>query len=181
MQKNAIGIVASMNCHESYRNVNWDGLLSRAEHSLHIVVYFWDKWVRQHEKQLTKFLQKPNAKIHFFFSNQLEEVQKLFPNNSVDQLSEKIQMTYQPLQDYLRVHQLPLDKVSVHFLPRLLNYSLQCVDESMLVLSFFEMYRKEQVDSPALVIDLKQVAHVQKFYQKELQGLKHEASAQSVC
>lgn len=157
--------------HESYRQVDWDHLLNETSHTLNIAVYYWDKWVREHEAALTLFLKKPDAKIRFFFSNQLSEVQKLFPGNSIAQLEEKIQKTYRPLQEMLKVHQLPLHKVSVHFVPRLLNYSMQCVDDTLLILSFFEMYRQEQVDSPAMIIDLEKSQQIRQFYEKELKGL----------
>ena len=156
---------------ESYRQVDWATLLAEAQESLTIMVYYWDKWVYQHEAELWRFLQKPGSKIQFFFSSNLEEVQKLFPKNTQEQLSQKIRATYQPLQDLLKAHELPAEKVSVRFLPRPLNYSLQCIDNRILVLSFFEMFRTEQVDSPALVIDLERSPHLQKFYQKELKGL----------
>lgn len=159
---------------ESYRQVEWQTLLKQAQHSLNIAVYYWDKWIQEHEALLVGFLQKPKAKIQFFFSSHLDQVQQLFPNNTVDQLSEKIRKTYQPLQTFLKTHHLPMDKVSVRFLPRLLNYSMQCIDDKILVLSFFEMFRKEQVDSPVIVVDLKKSPHLRKFYEKELKGFIKE-------
>lgn len=153
---------------ESYRQVDWQDLLQKAENSLNIVVYYWDKWVQEHEKALQAFLKKPNASIHFFFSSKLEEVQKLFPNNTTTQLSKKIENTYKPLMAYNR------NKVIVRFLPRLLNYSMQCVDDKILLMSFFEMYRQEQVGSPAIIIDLEASPHLESFYRKELKGFLQE-------
>lgn len=156
--------------HESYRQVDWARLLTQANESLNVVVYYWDKWVQEHEQALFHFLQKPNAKLRFFFSNKLSEVTKLFPNHTEQQLVEKIKKTYEPLQHYLTSKNLPSDKVSVYFLPRLLNYSMQCIDDKILVLSFFEMFRAEQVDGPAMVIDLATSPHLKRFYEKELKG-----------
>lgn len=160
--------------HESYRKVNWDSLIQQAEHSLTIVVYYWDKWVKEHEKSLQQFLKKPSAKIQFFFSDNLAEVQKLFPNNTREQLEEKIRLTYQPLQ------KLAPDQVSVTFLPQLLNYSMQAIDDKILVLSFFEMFRQEQVDSPALVLDLEKSQNLKKFYTKEIKGLRDNSMGQPI-
>lgn len=149
--------------HESYRQVDWDALLQEANHSLHIMVYYWDKWVHKHEKALQTFLSKPQAEIHFFFSQNLDEVQRFFPSHSKEELASKIEKTFRPLQ--------PFGKVHVHNLPTLLNYSMQCIDNKTLVLSFFEMHRSPQVDAPGLVIDLEKSPHINQFYHKELQGI----------
>lgn len=149
--------------HESYRQVDWEALLHDANHSLHIMVYYWDKWVHKYEKALKVFLHKPQAQIHFFFSQNLEEVQRLFPSHTKEELVSKIEKTFMPLQQFGKVH--------VYDLPTLLNYSMQCIDNKTLVLSFFEMHRTPQVDAPGLVIDLTRSPHLQQFYQKELQGI----------
>ena len=159
---------ALLEFHESYRGIDWAGLLQKANGSLIIAVYYWDKWVKQHERELRRFLDKGGA-IQFFFSSQLEEVQKLFPGNTVDELKGKIERTYKPLVEYAG------DKVKVGFVPRLLNYSMQCIDNRFLVMSFFEMYRSSQADSPGFVVDLEKSNSLNSFYRKELDGFVKEA------
>lgn len=161
---------ALLGFHESYRQIEWKNLLSHANRSINIVVYYWDKWVQEHDKELCDFLRKPQAKIQFFFSEDLAGVRRLFPNNSIDQLSGKIRNTYQPLQEFLKKNKLPVGKVAVQFLPHILNYSMQCIDDRILVLSFFEMFREEQIDSPSIIVDLEKSPHMKKFYQKEMKG-----------
>ncbi len=159
--------------HESYRQVDWKSIISQANHSLNIVVYYWDKWVEEHRQALEDFLRKPHAVIRFFFSEDIEGVHRLFPSHSIQELKQKIERTHQPLQQFLKDKRLSSSKVSVHFQPHLLNYALQCIDDKLLILSFFEMFRKErQVDSPAMIIDLEKSPHLRSFYQKELMGFE---------
>lgn len=154
----------------SYRETDWNKILSNANQSIDIVVYYWDKWIKEHENSLFQFLSKPNSKLNFFFSNNYPEIQRLFPGNTQEQLKSKIENTYKPLQHYLKKHHLPEGKVNVHYVPTPLNYSMQCIDNKILVLSFFEMFRQNQVDSPAILIDLDKSPPLKAFYQKELQG-----------
>ena len=161
---------ALLGFHESYRQVDWKSLLRQASHSLHISVYYWDKWVHENERELCNFLFKPHSEIHFFFSSDSPGVRRLFPNKTTDQLFENIRNTYQPLQEFLKSNNLPDGKVTAHFLPYLLNYSMQCIDDRILVLSFFEMFRMEQIDSPAIILDLNKSPHLKKFYHKEIKG-----------
>lgn len=156
---------------DTYRQVDWNALISQANCSIVICVYFWDKWVKQHEEVLCDFLKKPEASIQFFFSGAFPEVQRLFPNNTIEELKSKIHNTYLPLQSFLKTHDLPANKVKVHYLPQPLNYSMQCIDDKTLLMSFFEMFRSTQVDSPSIRIDLDKAQNSRKFYKKELQGL----------
>jgi hypothetical protein len=152
----------------SYREVPWDNLLSHAKTTLDIVVYYWDKWTNQHILTLQRLLKNPEAKIRFFFADEsdprvLSEILRLFPANQAEELKSKIRHTYEPLGT--------TPQVEVYRVPHLLNYSMQCMDGKILVLSLFEMYRQQQVDSPAIVIDLTKEPNLKKFYQKELDGL----------
>ena len=163
--------------HESFRQVDWPAYLEKAERSIDIVVYYWDQWISSHHHLLTKFLQKPNSKIRFFMADDsnfrlFEDIIRLFPKNTPELLKEKIVNTYMPLKSHLIQHNLPLSKLEVYKLPHLLNYSIVCIDEKKLILSFFEMYREEQIDAPACVIDLKDTHLLKKFINKELHGMR---------
>jgi hypothetical protein len=153
---------------ESYRAVNWKDLLERANHTINIVVYYWDKWVAEHQQSLEQFLR-------FFFADEripkvLTEIERLFPG-AYGHVPERIKGTYENLQLMLNEFQLPASKIEVYRLPYLLTYSMQCIDDKILVLSLFEMYRKKPVDSPAFVIHLDEAEHVRKFYKKELEEM----------
>lgn len=150
---------------DSYRTFDWISQIEGAENSIVICVYYWDKWVKSYSKELKTFLQKPNSTLQFIFSNALDEVQRLFPKHSLSELQHKIDQTYQPLKI-----QFP-EKVKVATVPHPLNYSMQCFDDSTLILSFYEMFRTSPVDSPAVQIDLRQNPNTRKFYEKELKSL----------
>lgn len=163
--------------HESFRQVEWEVWLEKAEKSIDIMVYFRDKWIISHHHSLTRFLQKPNSKIRIFLADDsnahvFAEIQRLFPDRLPEELKQKILNTYMPLKNILVQFNLPSTKLEVYKLPHLLNYSFEYIDEKLLILSFFEMYRKDQIDSPAFVIDLKETHLLKKFMQKELLGMK---------
>jgi hypothetical protein len=155
---------------DSYRTVDWDSLIRSANNTIVIAVFYWDKWVKEHEEALSEFLSKPDARIQFIFSNALDEVLRLFPGYSLEALQHKIEQTYKPLQNRFG------GKVEVFHVPFPLNYSLQCFDDETLLLSFYEMFRGVQVDAPSIQIDLRQHPNTRKFYQKELQGLLNLAN-----
>jgi hypothetical protein len=98
--------------HESFRQVEWEQWLEKAEKSIDIVVYYWDKWIIAHHHALTRFLQKPNSKIRLFMADDsnihvFAEMQRLFPNSSPEELKQKIQSTYMPLKNILVQFNLP--------------------------------------------------------------------------
>jgi hypothetical protein len=153
----------------SYRGVPWDNLLSHAQESLDIVVYYWDKWINRHQQELKRFLENPKAKLRIFLSDErkpdiLVDILRFFPNQTAGELKEKIKNTYLPLNTY--------NNVEVYRYPHLLNYSMQCIDDKVLILSFFEISRQEAVDSPSIVIDLTKSPKMKQFYQKEIQILQ---------
>ena len=150
---------------DSHRTIDWNKHIQSANQSIVICVYYWDKWMKEHEKSLCEFLNKPNTTLQFVFSDALDEVQRLFPNHTIESLEKKIEQTYQPLKQAFPA------KVLVSKVPHPLNYSLQCFDDSTLFLSVFEMYRTKQVDSPSIQIDLNQNPNTKKFYEKEIQHL----------
>ena len=154
--------------YSSYREVPWKELLSQANVSLDVVVYYWDKWVAAYEIELVQFLKKPKTKMRIVLADErkpdlLADIWRLFPGQGVAQLKEKIRNTYLPLEEF--------KNIEVYRFPHLLNYSMQCVDGKILVLSLFEMHRQEQMDSPAIMIDLEKSPNMKQFYQKEMSGL----------
>lgn len=163
--------------YESYREVPWPELLNSLQSSFDIVVYYWDQWIQQHFDALTSFLQKPGTHMNLVLADEsnpaiMNDLMRLFPNKSHEKLIRQIADTYEPLRDYVKQYDLPINKVEVFRLPYLLNYSLQCLDGKTLILSFFEMYRsQQQVGGPAIVINLEQAPQLKQFYLKEIKGM----------
>lgn len=161
--------------YESYREVSWKEILTQADKSIDVMVYYWDNWVNEHEDSLLKFLSKPGTKLRFIFAdgNQpaiVSEIRRLFPSYSEEQLREKIRASYSDLSERLENLNLPLDRIEIYKVPRLVNYALQCIDEKLMILSVFEMSQQDNVDSPAVLIDLENSPQLKLFYQHELLG-----------
>lgn len=153
----------------TYREIDWKALITGADKSIDIAVYYWNKWTEDHLQELQQFLQKPGTKIRFVFADERipelqKEILRLFPQTA-EQLCEKIKMSYAPLTKRFA------SQVEVRRVPFLLNYSMQCFDGKILALSFFEMIGQERVDSPGLVVDLQANPKIKRFYEKEWNGL----------
>jgi hypothetical protein len=166
---------AILGFYPSFRQIPWADLLRETNRSIDIMVYYWNKWVKEYEDELIQFLNKTKSQLRLFLADDqlpevFSEIQRLFPNNKQEELREKIARTYQPLQHFLEQNQLSLSKLEVYKLPHVLNYSLQCFDGKILVMSFFEMFRDNSVDGPAIAIDLEVAPTLKDFYLKEIEG-----------
>jgi hypothetical protein len=75
----------------SWHDVDWNQWIAKAELSLDIIVYYWDKWTESHFEELSRFLSKPKTKIRFFFANEsdpalLKSIHRLFPDHTTDKI-----------------------------------------------------------------------------------------------
>ncbi|OSZ82591.1 hypothetical protein CAP35_04810 [Chitinophagaceae bacterium IBVUCB1] len=168
--------VGTIEFYETYKKVDWTKLLRDSNESLDIVVYYFDSWVNHNEDAIQAFLLKPNTKIRVVVSDPRidmisDNVQRLFSEYDKGTIQQKIANTR---DRFLRLY----DKVGAShnrfeffYYPHLLNYSFQVLDNSKMVLSVFEMYRKKTIDSPAIIIDLNKSKHSKDFMLKELNGI----------
>lgn len=170
---------AVLGFYPSFRQVPWSELIKGTNHSLDIAVYYWDKWIKEYETDLLQFLAKPKSQLRLILADDkipavFAEIKRLFPKNTDQDLHTKIQNTYQLLQKLAQDQQLSPNKIEVYQLPHVLNYSMQCFDEKILILSFYEMFRETPVDGPAIAIDLEVAPSLKEFYLKELQGMREK-------
>ncbi|MDH3972920.1 MAG: nucleotide-binding protein [Deltaproteobacteria bacterium] len=162
--------------HETYRKVNWSSLLERADSNIDIVAYYFDSWVNANYEAIVNFFKKRDTKMRVFVANPeddfiIKNVQRLFPEYSEQTINEKIEHTGERFNKAVIDAGGDPNRFEFYYVPHFLNYSVQCVDNNILVLSIFEMFREMKIDSPALVINLEMSDHLLRFWQKELEGL----------
>jgi hypothetical protein len=161
---------------DTYRDVDWDRWLASAEHSFDIVVYYYDSWTRANFENLRAYFEHKSSKLRIVMADprvpeNMHTVERLFPEYQSATLREKIERTGERLANALAEAGGPFTRLEVYYFPHPLPYSAQCLDGRVLVLSVFEVFRQERIESPAVVIDLQKSSHVAKYWAKEFEGL----------
>lgn len=162
--------------YETYRQVDWKGLLNEASQQIDIVVYYFDSWVNSSYDDIVQYFGKPGTKMRVFVADPeneavLSNIQRLFPEYGKEEIKGKIERTGERLAAALTDAGGNSGRLEFYYVPHVLNYSTQTIDGKVLVLSVFEMYRKRKIDSPAVVVNLQYSTQVVAFWQKEIEGL----------
>lgn len=169
-----------MDFHESYRHIDWSKLLRGTNSTIDIIVYYYDSWVNSNYDDIVLFFRKPNTTMRVFVANPHDSfifstIRRLFPDSGAETIMEKVSKTGERLARALKAAGGDSRRLEFYYVPHILNYSAQCIDEKILILSIFEMFRESRIDSPAILIDLNKSEHLAKFWNKELKGLLDES------
>lgn len=175
----------ALNCNlvefnETFREVDWKQKLSKANHHIDIVVYYFDSWIVMNFNELVAFLQKPKTTIRIIVADPevpsvIDELLRLFPEYSKETIREKVIKTGTLMRDVAKNAGVSEERISFYLSPHPLSYSAQVIDNKQLIISIFEMTRKLKIDSPAFTIDLINNKLVSNFIDKELKELEKEA------
>ncbi len=171
--------------YETYRHVDWKSILNEATDSIDIMAYYYDSWVNQNYEELVSFFGRSGTKMRVFVSDPEDEyilsnVHRIFPEYTREEVAQKISRTGSRMFDALTEAGAHPNRLEFYYVPHLLNYSAQVVNNSFLILSIFEMYRTTKIDSPTIVINLKQSEHIRKYWHKERDGLLNCAKKQNL-
>jgi predicted nucleotide-binding protein len=171
--------------HDSFRGVNWDFLLERAEKQIDIVVYHFDSWVNHYYESIVQYFKKENSRLRIFVSDPRDEsllrnVNRFFPEYSAHVIKEKIEHTGDRFARTLKDAGGDMNRLEFYYTPHLLNYSAQCIDCELLILSIYEMYRESRIDSPAFILNLDNSDRLKKYWEKEIKGLEKNSELISV-
>lgn len=161
---------------DTYRQIDWTALLKDAHVSLDVVVHYYDSWVRANHEVLREFFMRPRTTMRVFLSDPedasvLAHVARLFPEYPESEIKRKMLDTAQLLSIPLKEAGADPARLQIFYVPFPISYSAQCIDNRVLVVGIFEMFRKKKIDSPAFVVDLTQSEVVTRFWHKELDGL----------
>jgi len=162
--------------HETFRDVNWNALLARAESQIDIVVYYFDSWVNAYYEAIVAYFRKPGSKMRVFVADPddesiLQNIQRLFPEYSPQVIKEKVVRTGERFAKAAKEAGATPERFEFYYVPHVLNYAAQCIDGKLLILSVFEMYRDLKIDSPAVILDLEKSERLKKYWDKEAAGL----------
>lgn len=171
--------------HETFRELEWPELISAHSSQIDIVVYYFDSWVNANFDALVNFLRKSDTRIRVFVSDPtqphvLETVHRLFGEFDENEVKSKVERTGERFAGALKAAGGDSSRLEFRYLPHVLNYAAQCLDGRTLVLSFFEMHRKQLIESPALVVDLTKSPRLAAWWRKEMSGMEEHSKHQSI-
>ena len=161
---------------ESYKDISWQEYIENADEKIDIVVYYLDSWIRYNFESLKKFFGKSNTKVRLFLSNpntkeNIENLRRVFPEYEEEYLRLKVKNTREKIAGAAEAVGASPKRVELYYYPYYLNYSAICFDDKILILSFFEFNRIKEINSPAIIINLKKSPKIKKFWEKELEKL----------
>ncbi len=158
---------------ESFQDFDFEELICGSER-IDIMVHYFDSWTRYYQQPFSTFFANGGI-LRLFLPNLysaplLYSVNTLFPKHSGRSLADKIDLTmYRFLEIALRIG-AKREQLSVHHSLRQFSYPAIRFDD-VLVLSVFQMFKKEGIKSPVFIIDLAKSDKVASFWTDEILGI----------
>lgn len=165
---------------EEFYDCDWTELITSSEQNIDIIVYYFDTWIKRNRKAILKFFQKPQTTIRIIVADpEIEEnfraIRRLYHNHDEQTIKNKIYNTYHQIFAIIQQAGANANRLQFYLSPHFLNYSIQCFDQKILVISVFEMVRGMEVTAPAFIIDLRESRKLKYFLEKEIEGLIAES------
>lgn len=152
----------------THQEVDW-GSIIRTARRLDIVVHYYSRWARLHEKDFLEFFQRGGklrvvmadpairgtfATVHNHF----------FDNLTTAQLRDRIRETDQIFRELFVDAGSQRASLEVLYFPKALHYSFTLVDDRMLYLSVYEQFRGRNVRSSVFGIDLSKDSGLEEYW-----------------
>lgn len=158
----------------SHRKVAWEDVIGDAE-SLDLVVVYYEQWIDDNRDELLEVF-KRGGSVRLYLTDPDDEAAiaataARFPEHDVESLREKVQGTARKLEALRRQADSYHAHLDVRLFPGVLNYSAVRVDDDYVLLSVYEHKRERRIDSPAVLLDIKQSPTLKRFWDKELRCL----------
>lgn len=158
----------------SFRKIDWEEIIGEAD-SLDIIVVYFDSWVDNNREELLAIFRRGGA-IRLYITDPdadvaMQATNERFPEHSRDDLSERVRGTAQKLHALWKESASYHAHLEVHLYPGVLNYAAVRADEDQVLLSVYEHHRQRRIDSPAMLLDLRQSSAMRDFWDKELRHL----------
>lgn len=164
------GVVAF---YPTFRDVDWSALLQDA-HQVDIAVYYWDSWVKQNADALEAFFANSDS-IRIVMTDPevepaIEVVARRLPEYTLEMVRQKVVNTLGRLEQARAASGSTTARIEGYFFEDPLSYSAVRLDSSRVVLSVYEQFRQQKIDSPAIVLDLMTSDHLRRYWDKEFGG-----------
>ncbi len=167
---------------DTFRQIDWESVIGHATNSFDIVVYYFDSWTRNNIESIRTFFDRKTSSMRIVMADldvpeNMAMITRLFPEYDEATLRTKVERTGRRLAQALSESGGPASRLQVYYCSHPLPYSAQCLDGKVLIMSVFEAYRKGQIDSPAILIDLERSEHLARYWSKEIDGLIADSHA----
>lgn len=147
MQSENTGAVVSF--YPDHSKADWGAIIQSAKR-LDIVVHYYGRWVRRHDKEFIGFFERGGELRIVMADPELPQVlsdvqSNFFPNLTPGQLAEKIHDTEQRLAEFFEKAASKKARLLTYYLPKPLHYSFVLVNSRYLYLSVYEQFRSPNV------------------------------------
>jgi len=162
----------------SHRKVAWEDVIGNAE-SLDIVVVYYEQWIDDNRDELLSVFQRGGS-VRLYMTDPedvaaIEATAARFPEHDVERLREKIRGTARKFEALRRQADSYNAHLDIWLFPGVLNYAAVRADDDYVLLSVYEHKRERRIDSPAVLLDIKQSPTLKRFWDKELRCLTRES------